>query len=283
MSELDLYTKYLDSGVKLGRSGEDLTTWVENKVRQDVERSERQIERERKREEMEMQNQREEMEMQKKREEMEMQREEREMQKQREELAFRREEKEKERQLELRRMELEAETKKLEIGSRAGVEVSGPRQSYGAQRPKIPPLHDPSQCGGRGHIRRECPSRPKEANFSSSMPDSSSHSCECPSKPKEANVAFSVPELPYHCCAAKMDSSPSGGLKIESCKVFDRVSTLLRDSGCNTVGVSKALVPPDCYTDNKHVLSSKGPYTVVESRSNVIYLVDLGDQRCTFH
>ncbi|GFN79994.1 reverse transcriptase [Plakobranchus ocellatus] len=389
MSELDLYTKYLDLGVKLGRSGEDLTTWVENKVRQDVERSERQIERERKREEMEMQKQREEkeMEMQKQREELAFRREEKER-----EREMQREEKEKERQLELRRMELEAETKKLEIGSRAGVDVSGPRQSYGAQRPKIPPLHDPSQvdlylerferhaaalgwpesewasfasaymdarpnksfrkkhsvsfvaklepyrstvrvserrhdsrphesggrfnssskghrspsfqgspnvlkrstsrspsrdrskpnvfnknvgqgqfrpssgnfssditcfqCGGRGHFLRECPSHPKEANFSSSVPDSSSHSCECPSKPKEANVAFSVPKLPYHCCAAKMDSSPSGGLKIESCKVFDRVSTLLRDSGCNTVGVSKSLVPPDCYTGKSMLINT---------------------------
>ncbi|GFN87593.1 reticulocyte-binding protein 2 homolog a [Plakobranchus ocellatus] len=140
MSELDLCAKYLDLGVKLGRSGEDLTTWVEDKVRQDMERSDRQIERERKREEMEMQRQREEMEMQK-------QREDREMQKLREEMAFRREEKEREsqRQLELRRMELEAETKKLEIGSRASVDVSGPKQNYGAQRPKIPPLHDASQ------------------------------------------------------------------------------------------------------------------------------------------
>ncbi|GFO39874.1 transposon ty3-i Gag-Pol polyprotein [Plakobranchus ocellatus] len=104
------------------------------------------------------------------------------------------------------------------------------------------------QCGGKGHVRRECPSRPKEANFASSVPDSPSHSCECPGRPKEANVAFSVPELPYHCCAAKIDCNPRGALKIESCKVFDRVSTLLRDSGCNTVGVSKSLVPPDCYT-----------------------------------
>ncbi|GFN88263.1 reverse transcriptase [Plakobranchus ocellatus] len=81
------------------------------------------------------------------------------------------------------------------------------------------------QCGGKGHVRRECPSRPREAN-----------------------AASLVPELPSHCCAAKMDCNSVGGLKIESCKVFDRVSTLLRDSGCNTVGVSKSLVPPDCYT-----------------------------------
>ncbi|GFO27302.1 Pol polyprotein [Plakobranchus ocellatus] len=64
------------------------------------------------------------------------------------------------------------------------------------------------QCGGRGHFRREYPSRPRESNFSSAVPDSPSHSCECPSRPKEANFAFSVPELPYHCCAAKMDCSP---------------------------------------------------------------------------
>ncbi|GFO08794.1 reticulocyte-binding protein 2 homolog a [Plakobranchus ocellatus] len=143
MSELGLYAKYLDLGVKLGRSGED-------KVRQDMERSDRQIERERKREEMEMQ--REEREMQKQREEMEMQREERQMQKQREEkememqkqreeiaLQDRREERE------LKRLELEAETKKLELSSRSNADVTGPKQSYGGQRPKIPPLHDPSQ------------------------------------------------------------------------------------------------------------------------------------------
>ncbi|GFO14353.1 hypothetical protein PoB_004085800 [Plakobranchus ocellatus] len=73
MSELDLFAKYLDLGVRLGRSGEDLSAWVEDKVRQDMERSDRQIERERKREEMEMQKE------------------------------------ESQRQLELRRMELEAE------------------------------------------------------------------------------------------------------------------------------------------------------------------------------
>ncbi|GFO28764.1 reverse transcriptase [Plakobranchus ocellatus] len=341
MSELDLYAKYLDLGVKLGRSGEDLTAWVEEKVRQDMERSDRQIERERKREEMEMQ------------------REEREMQKRREEIAL--QDRREEREMVLKRLELEAETKKLELGSRSNADIAGPKPSYATQRPKIPPLHDPSQvdlylerferhanafgwpesewasclsnllqdevlsiflslspaegsdyqavkrvllqrfgydrngfrskflsvkpqeaedfgtfinrarryfdrdrgkpnvtnknvgqgqfrpssgsvsgnvtcfqCGGRGHFRRECPSHPRESNFSSLVPDSPSHSCECPSKPKEANFAFSVPELLYHCCAAKMDCNPRGALKIESCKVFDRVSTLLRDSGCNT-------------------------------------------------
>ncbi|GFN79147.1 hypothetical protein PoB_000565300 [Plakobranchus ocellatus] len=59
MSELDLYAKYLDLGVRLGRSGEDLPAWVEDKVRQDMERSDRQIERERKREEIKLQKQRE--------------------------------------------------------------------------------------------------------------------------------------------------------------------------------------------------------------------------------
>ncbi|GFO13932.1 hypothetical protein PoB_004043700 [Plakobranchus ocellatus] len=115
-----------------------------------MERSDRQIERERKgeememqREEREMQKQREEREMQKQREEMEMQRqrEEMELQKRREEIALqdRREE------TEFKRLELEAETKKLEIGSKNGADGAGPRPSYSAQRPKIPPLHDPSQ------------------------------------------------------------------------------------------------------------------------------------------
>ncbi|GFO32334.1 hypothetical protein PoB_005883900 [Plakobranchus ocellatus] len=71
MSELDLYAKYLDLGVRLGRSGEDLATWVEDKVRQDMERNDRLIERKRQREERVMQNQREEREMELKRLELE--------------------------------------------------------------------------------------------------------------------------------------------------------------------------------------------------------------------
>ncbi|GFO37431.1 gypsy retrotransposon integrase 1 [Plakobranchus ocellatus] len=115
MSELDLYAKYLDLGARLGRSGEDLAAWVEDKVRQDMERDDRQIERERKREEMELQNQREEKESQR------------------------------QLQLELKRLELEAETKKLELGSRNNADGAGPRSSFATQRPKIPPLNDPSQ------------------------------------------------------------------------------------------------------------------------------------------
>ncbi|GFO37432.1 reverse transcriptase [Plakobranchus ocellatus] len=36
-------------------------------------------------------------------------------------------------------------------------------------------------------------------------------------------------------------------------------------------------------SDNKLVLSYKGPYRVVEKRTRVVYLVDLGDRKCTFH
>ncbi|GFN78999.1 reverse transcriptase [Plakobranchus ocellatus] len=36
-------------------------------------------------------------------------------------------------------------------------------------------------------------------------------------------------------------------------------------------------------SDNKLVLSYKGPYRVVEKRTSVVYLVDLGDQKCTSH
>ncbi|GFO19302.1 hypothetical protein PoB_004580700 [Plakobranchus ocellatus] len=118
MSELDLYAKYLDLGARLGRSGEDLAEWVEDKVRQGMERSDRQIERERKREEMELQRQREEREMQKE---------------------------ESQRQLELRRLELEAETKRIELGSKHHTDGAGPRPNYATQRPKIPSLNDSSQ------------------------------------------------------------------------------------------------------------------------------------------
>ncbi|GFO07506.1 reverse transcriptase [Plakobranchus ocellatus] len=89
------------------------------------------------------------------------------------------------------------------------------------------------QCGGKGHVRRECPSRPQDANS-----------------------AYSAPKLPSHCCAAKMGCDLRGRLKIESCKVFDRVSTLVRDSGCNTVGVCKSLVPPDCYTGRSMLVNT---------------------------
>ncbi|GFN92691.1 Zinc finger protein [Plakobranchus ocellatus] len=93
------------------------------------------------------------------------------------------------------------------------------------------------QFGGKGHVRLECPSRPKEANS-----------------------ACSVPKLPSHCCAAKggyqLSCDRRGKLKIESCKVFDRVSTLLRDSGCNTVGVCKSLVSTDCYTGRSMLVNT---------------------------
>ncbi|GFN88441.1 reverse transcriptase [Plakobranchus ocellatus] len=36
-------------------------------------------------------------------------------------------------------------------------------------------------------------------------------------------------------------------------------------------------------SDKKLVLSYKGPYKVVEKRTSVVYLVDLGDRKCTFH
>ncbi|GFO49385.1 hypothetical protein PoB_007589000 [Plakobranchus ocellatus] len=91
------------------------------------------------------------------------------------------------------------------------------------------------QCGGRGHIRSECPSRVKQANETYTTPSASSHCCEC---------------------EAQNDYVRTGHLRIESCKIFDRVSTLLRDSGCNTVGVNKLLVPPDCYTGREIVVNT---------------------------
>ncbi|GFO28894.1 reverse transcriptase [Plakobranchus ocellatus] len=76
------------------------------------------------------------------------------------------------------------------------------------------------QCGGKGLVRREGPSRQKE-DYSKS----------------------------------KLKHFVSG----------DEVLVLLPTS------------------ENKLVLSFKGPYRVIEKRTSVVYLVDLGDRKCTFH
>ncbi|GFO17468.1 hypothetical protein PoB_004397300 [Plakobranchus ocellatus] len=55
------------------QSGDDLAVWVEDKVRQDMERNDKHIEREKQREQIEIQKQREEIELQKQREEIEIQ------------------------------------------------------------------------------------------------------------------------------------------------------------------------------------------------------------------
>ncbi|GFN92525.1 scan domain-containing protein 3 [Plakobranchus ocellatus] len=234
---------------------------------------------------------------------MQNQREEREMQKQKEESQ---------RQLELRRSELEAETKRIELGSKHHADGAGPRPSYATQRPKMPPLNDPSQVdlyledlsamlphlvgmrlngphgysgAGRGGTSRSPSGDRNRSTFNSksvgrgqqfgpnssggsslaaSRNDVTCYQCggkghvrrECPSRPKEANSACSVPKLPSHCCAAKIGCDLRGKLKIESCKVFDRVSTLLRDSGCNTVGVCKSLVTPDCYNGRSMLVNT---------------------------
>ncbi|GFN88440.1 reverse transcriptase [Plakobranchus ocellatus] len=88
------------------------------------------------------------------------------------------------------------------------------------------------QCGGKGHVRRECPSRPKDANS-----------------------AYSAPKLPSHCCATKMGCDLRGRLKIESCKVFDRVSPYFV-TRVVTLGVCKSLVPPDCYTGRSMLVNT---------------------------
>ncbi|GFN78671.1 hypothetical protein PoB_000517700 [Plakobranchus ocellatus] len=118
MSELDLYARYLDMGAKLSKSGDDLAAWVEDKVRQDMERNDRQIEREKQREE----------------------REERESQRQ-----LKREERESQRQLGCRKLEMETQLKNIELESKHHVDTATPRQGYGTQKPKIPLLFDPSQ------------------------------------------------------------------------------------------------------------------------------------------
>ncbi|GFN82062.1 Pol polyprotein [Plakobranchus ocellatus] len=71
----------------------------------------------------------------------------------------------------------------------------GPSSSSGSS---LTPTHNVVtyyQCGGRGHVHRECPRLPKDANS-----------------------AYSSPKLPSHCCAAKMSCDLRGRLKIEYCK-----------------------------------------------------------------
>ncbi|GFO48807.1 reverse transcriptase [Plakobranchus ocellatus] len=210
MSELDLYARYLDLGVRLGRSGEDLATWVEDKVRQDMERSDRQMERERKREEMELQKQ------------------ERVMQNQREE-------RESERQLELRRMELkrlQSEAKKLldhplsdlkdSATSFAGESVRSMARSD-SRRPSI------HSYRSQTHTRANTPSLGRHTSRTSS--------------------GHRPPTHGVHSFDAKFNSD--GRLHIESASLFGNKCSLLRDTGCNTVGVRRSLVPVSSITGRR--------------------------------
>ncbi|GFO34798.1 retrotransposable element tf2 protein type 1 [Plakobranchus ocellatus] len=239
------------------------------------------------------------------------------------------------------------------------------------------------QCGGRGHVRRECPSRPKDANFSSSVPDSSSHSypfSDLPVRqrddptlkpwfqrvglPPVAGVSFRIEDgilkrlhtkskfssvqttvavpkslrqvvLSYahesvsadhsgfrktlsfirdhfswpgicsdvrnyitscHLCKSRPRTGRDRPAPFQHNQIRQNWRTAQR-SVSDSAGKSRLRYEPKIKhfmpgdevlvllptTDNKHVLSSKGPYTVIERRSNVIYLVDLGDRRCTFH
>ncbi|GFO05646.1 scan domain-containing protein 3 [Plakobranchus ocellatus] len=52
----------------------------------------------------------------------------------------------------------------------------------------------------------------------------------------------------YCCCIADTNLNRDGVLKLESAKVFGRQVSLLRDTGCNTVAISAALVPANCLT-----------------------------------
>ncbi|GFO40671.1 reverse transcriptase [Plakobranchus ocellatus] len=76
------------------------------------------------------------------------------------------------------------------------------------------------QCGGKGHVRRECPSRPKEANSASS-----------------------VPKLPFHCCTAKIGCDLRGGLKIESYVVLGNINGLSSESPLSFDSDSSAVFP----------------------------------------
>ncbi|GFO49822.1 reverse transcriptase [Plakobranchus ocellatus] len=270
-------------------------------MRQDIQRSDRQIERERKREEMELQKQ------------------ERVMQNQREE-------RESERQLELRRMELkrlQSEAKKLLDHSLSDLKTQA--TSYLDARPSKSFIKDsaisfaaesvrPTACAdsrrpsthsyrSQTHTRANTPSLGRHTSRTSSghrppthgvhsfgksnkpfptskdNPRSASHqrnskgagSVKPPSdgacyycgekghyirdcRRRQADLsreAHVVCSQQYNCCIADAKFNRDGRLHIESASLFGNKCSLLRDTGCNTVGVRRSLVPVSSITGRR--------------------------------
>ncbi|GFS08340.1 reverse transcriptase [Elysia marginata] len=52
----------------------------------------------------------------------------------------------------------------------------------------------------------------------------------------------------YNCCIADANFNRDGQLRIETASLFGRKCSLLRDTGCNTVGVRRSLVPASSIT-----------------------------------
>ncbi|GFO11462.1 reverse transcriptase [Plakobranchus ocellatus] len=101
------------------------------------------------------------------------------------------------------------------------------------------------------HIKDQSPFNiPKLIGIATSYSDSR------PNKPfakaamsKKSYVASALPCADNNCCCiADANLNRDGVLKLESAKVFGRQVSLLRDTGCNTVAISAALVPANCLT-----------------------------------
>ncbi|GFO08993.1 hypothetical protein PoB_003549800 [Plakobranchus ocellatus] len=107
--------------------------------------------------------------------------------------------------------------------------ASHQRNSKGAGSVKPPSDGACYYCGKRGHYIRDC--RRRQADLS-----------------REAHV---VCLQQYSCCIADAKFNRDGQLHIESAFLFGSKCSLLRDTGCNTVGVRRSLVPVSSITGRR--------------------------------
>ncbi|GFO17849.1 gypsy retrotransposon integrase-like protein 1 [Plakobranchus ocellatus] len=99
--------------------------------------------------------------------------------------------------------------------------ASHQRNSKGAGSVKPPSDGACYYCGKKGHYIRDC--RRRQAGLS-----------------RGAHVVCSQQ---YNCCIADAKFNTDGQLHIESASLFGSKCSLLPDTGCNTVGVRRSLVP----------------------------------------
>ncbi|GFN86512.1 gypsy retrotransposon integrase-like protein 1 [Plakobranchus ocellatus] len=107
--------------------------------------------------------------------------------------------------------------------------ASHQRNSKGAGFVKPPSDGACYYCGKKGHYIRDC--RRRQADVS-----------------REAHVVCSQQ---YNCCIADAKFNRDGRLHIESAFLFGSKCSLLRDTGCNTVGVRRSLVPVSSITGRR--------------------------------
>ncbi|GFN80211.1 Zinc finger protein [Plakobranchus ocellatus] len=107
--------------------------------------------------------------------------------------------------------------------------TSHQKNSKGAGSVK-PPSHGACYyCRKKGHYIRDC--RRRQADLS-----------------REAHVVCSQQ---YNCCIADAKFNRDGRLHIESASLFGNKCSLLRDTGCNTVGVRRSLVSVSSITGRR--------------------------------